>query len=262
VVDEPTTKLAALTSGELDFAGINPAHAEFVRRDPRLSVLDYPLLFTYALVLNLRRPPFDRLAARQAVAAAIDRVAIVDGVLFGFGTPATGPLPPQLVAPVPSAGPSPAGASKAGVESPSTDGALHAGLGSTLDFEMLTVGSGDAALEQMLQAQLAAAGIRARIRQLELSTYLDRVQGPSHDFDAAVMGVSGDLALGLVARLVTLSGLRAQGGSEKLVRLIQDSVPAVFLYHARGVQGMNRRVHGVRMDLRGELVTLCQWWVE
>jgi hypothetical protein len=114
----------------------------------------------------------------------------------------------------------------------------------------------------MLQAQLATAGIRARIRQLELSTYLDRVQGPSHDFDAAVMGISGDLALGHLARLVMLSGLRAQGGGERLVRLIQDSVPAVFLYHARGVQGMNRRVHGVRMDLRGELVTLSQWWVE
>jgi peptide/nickel transport system substrate-binding protein len=262
VVDEPTTKLAALTSGELDFAGINPAHAEFVRRDPRLIVLDYPLLFSYALVLNLRRPPFDRLVARQAVAVAIDRAAIVDGVLFGFGTPATGPLPPQLTAPGPDALPSPAAASKAGIESPATDGALHAGLSSPLDFEMLTVGSGEAALEQMLQAQLASAGIRAWIRQLELSTYLDRVQGPSHEFDAAVMGISGDLALGHLARLVTLSGLRAQGGGERLVRLIQDSVPAVFLYHARGVQGMNRRVHGVRMDLRGELVTLSQWWVE
>jgi hypothetical protein len=39
-------------------------------------------------------------------------------------------------------------------------------------------------------------------------------------------------------------------------------VPAVFLYHARGVQGINRRVRGIRMDLRGELVTLSQWWVE
>ena len=33
-----TTKLAALTSGELDFAGIQPAHASFVRRDPALEV--------------------------------------------------------------------------------------------------------------------------------------------------------------------------------------------------------------------------------
>src|SRR5437867_6647669 len=34
VVDEPTTKLAALTVGEIDFAGIQPAHAAFVRRNP------------------------------------------------------------------------------------------------------------------------------------------------------------------------------------------------------------------------------------
>ena len=46
VVDEPTTKLAALTSGELDFAGIQPAHAEFVRRDPNLEVVSFPLLMT------------------------------------------------------------------------------------------------------------------------------------------------------------------------------------------------------------------------
>jgi peptide/nickel transport system substrate-binding protein len=123
------------------------------------------------------------------------------------------------------------------------------------------VGSGDAALEQMLQAQLARAGIRARIRQLELSTYLDRVQGPSHPFDAAVMGISGDLELGHLPRLLDLAGLRPDGDRERLLRLFADSMPAVFLYHARGVQGMNRRVRGVRMDLRGELVTISQWAV-
>ncbi|HEV8597938.1 MAG TPA: ABC transporter substrate-binding protein [Gemmatimonadales bacterium] len=232
VVDEPTTKLAALTSGELDFAGINPAHAEFVRRNPSLRVLDYPLLFSYALVFNLRRPPFARLEARRAVAAAIDAKPIVDGVLFGFGTPATSPLP-----------------------------AMRGEL-PRFGFEMLTVGSGEAALEQMLQAQLAAAGVRAEIRQLELATYLDRVQGQAHAFEAAVMGISGDLAQGHLARLVALAGLRTEGGSERLLRLIQDSLPAVFLYHARGVQGINRRVQGVQMDLRGELVTLSQWWVK
>jgi len=248
VVDEPTTKLAALTSGELDFAGINPAHAEFVRRDPALTVLDYPLLFSYVLVFNLRRPPFDRFEARLAVARAIDRKSIVDGVLFGFATPAFNPLPPEL----------------AGSQSPDLPASRLPDLPTSRPpaFELLTVGSGEAALEQMLQAQLAPSGIRAQIRQLELSTYLDRVQGPTHDFDAAVMGVQGDLALGHLARLVTLSGLRAEGGNERLVRLIEDSLPAVFLYHARGVQGMNRRVHGVHMDLRGELVTLSQWWVK
>src|SRR5437870_1831168 len=42
VVDEPTTKLAALVGGELDVAGIQPARVAFVRRDAALTVLDYP----------------------------------------------------------------------------------------------------------------------------------------------------------------------------------------------------------------------------
>jgi len=68
VVDEPSTKLAALTSGEVDFAGIQPAHAALVRRDARLAVLDYPLILPYGIVLNLRRPPFDDRRVRLALA--------------------------------------------------------------------------------------------------------------------------------------------------------------------------------------------------
>ncbi|MGH7535512.1 MAG: ABC transporter substrate-binding protein, partial [Gemmatimonadales bacterium] len=105
VVDEPTTKLAALTSGELDFAGIQPAHAAFVRRDPRLEVRTYPLLLTYGVVLNTRRPPFDRLSVRRAVAALIDRREIVEGYLFGYGTPAFGPVPPGVPGYLPVAPP-------------------------------------------------------------------------------------------------------------------------------------------------------------
>lgn len=246
VVDEPTTKLAALTSGELDFAGINPAHAVFVKQNPDLRVLDYPLLFTYAVLLNLRRPPFDNLAARRAIVTAIEPKSIVDGVLFGYGTPATGPLPPALA---------PLGPEVSPVAGPSDHSEAP------FSFELLTVASGEAALEQMLQAQLARVGIRLQIRQMELSTFLDRIQGPGHDFDAAVLGIAGDLGLGHLARIPALTGLQEERDHGKLVRLLADSTPAVFLYHARGVQGMNRRVEGVRMDLRGELVTLSEWWV-
>lgn len=247
VVDEPTTKLAALTSGELDLAGINPAHAEFVRKNPRLAVLDYPLLFSYALIFNTRRPPFDRLEARQRVAEGLDRRAVVDGVLFGFGTPGKGPLPPAL-----------ARDSLSGeVSSPR----LRLGVTTPLRFEMLTVGSGEAALEQMLQSQLASHGITTRIRQLELSTFLDRVEGRARDFDAAVLGISGDLALGHLSRILAIAGLATEGAPPELVGVIQDSVAAAFLYHARGVQGVNRRVKGITMDLRGELVTLSNWSV-
>jgi peptide/nickel transport system substrate-binding protein len=252
VVDEPTTKLAALTSGELDLAGINPAHAEFVRRNPRLRVLDYPLLYTYVLLFNTRRPPFDQLSARRALDQAIDREAVVNGVLFGFGTAASGPVPPDL--PVLTSSRPPVRPSAPPPIRPSAPPPIH--------FEMLTVGSGEAALEQMLQSQLSAVNVRGEIRQLELGAYLERVERPPHDFDAAVMGISGDLALGHLARIVTWAGLRPESGGVRLVEQIRDSVPGAFLYHARGVQGINRRVQGIHMDLRGELVTLSQWWVD
>src|SRR6266516_2052622 len=93
VVDEPTTKLAALTSGEIDFAGIQPAHAAFVRKNPALTVLDYPLIMPYGIVFNTRNPPFDDARVRLAVALALDRREIVDGYLFGFGAVADGPVP-------------------------------------------------------------------------------------------------------------------------------------------------------------------------
>lgn len=237
VVDEPVTKLAALVDGELDFAGIQPAYAGYVRRDPRLRVLDYPLLFTYGLVFNTRRAPFDRVEVRKAISAALDRRELVEGYVYGFGTPATGPVPPGVRA-------RPAAFRR---DAPA--------------FELLTVGSGEGLLEQMVQAQLARAGFRVTIRQLELSAFLDRLYGPAHDFDAAILGIPGDLGLGYLGPLATLAGMTAPRDPGAAERMFADSMPVAFLYHARGIQGMNRRVHGVRMDLRGELVTVHDWRV-
>src|SRR2546427_5435233 len=103
---------------------------------------------------------------RQFPAAlAIDRQEIVDGYLFGFGTVAEGPVPsgvPHYVAPphVPFA--------------PDSARRLVAALGATPRFELLTVGSGEAALEQMLQARLNAVGFDGTIRQLENAKFPDR----------------------------------------------------------------------------------------
>jgi peptide/nickel transport system substrate-binding protein len=246
VVDEPTTKLAALTSGELDFAGIQPAHAEFVRRDSNLAVLSFPLLQTDGIVFNTRRPPFDRLDIRRAVSDAIDRRELVDAYIYGFGTPALGPVPPTAPGYLPPASSPP-------VNSPRPPGRVS--------FELLTVGSGEAPLEQMLQARLKRAGLDVTIRQLELSAFLGRVYGSSPDFDAAVLGIPGDPGLGYLGPLARLAGLEAPSDPAAAQRLFADSMPVAFLYHSRGLQGMSRRVHGVTMDLRGELPTVGDWWV-
>jgi peptide/nickel transport system substrate-binding protein len=242
------TKLAALTSGELDVAGIQPAHADFVRRDPRLAVMDYPLLLTNGIIFNTRRAPFASLDARARVAAALDRDALVAGFVYGFGTPADGPVPPGVAGWDTLA----AALSEERTPPPPLErGPLH--------FELLTVGSGEAALEQMVQAQLARTGITMTIRQLELSAFLDRVYGRTHDFDAALLGSPGDLGLGYLRPLGALSGLTPPVDRAELFRFFRDSLPATFLYHSRGLQGINHRVRGVVFGLRGELATVSQW---
>ncbi|MFL5516846.1 MAG: hypothetical protein ACJ8DJ_11860, partial [Gemmatimonadales bacterium] len=139
--------------------------------------------------------------------------------------------------------------------------AAPSGKGRALRFELLTVGSGEAPLEQMVQSRLRSAGFDVTIRQLELSAFLGRVYGPSHDFEAAVLGVPGDLGLEYLQPLAELAGIAAPAEPGTAQRWFADSVPVAFLYHARGLQGMNRRVHGVIMDLRGELATVHDWWV-
>lgn len=248
VVDEPTTKLAALTAGEVDFAGIQPAHAAFVRKNPALTVLDYPLIFPYGIVFNTRRPPFDDARVRLAVALALDRHEIVDGYLYGFGSVADGAVPPGVpgytpVRPIPA----------------NPDSAQRLLGGRRIAFELLTVGSGEAALEQMIQARLAAVGFDVTIRQLELTAFYARVNSRQRDFTAAVMGTPGDPGLGYLTTLADLAGMRPATDAAQAQRLFRDSVPVAFLYHGRGVQGMNRRVSGVRMDVRGELPTVARW---
>lgn len=252
VVDEPMIKLSALVAGELDFAGISPQHAGFVRTHTALAVREYPLILPYGLVLNTRRPPFNDPRARLAAALAIDRQEIVDGYLFGFARVADGPVPPTLpryqsVQHLPLA--------------PDSARRLVASLGAPPQFELLTVGSGEAALEQMIQARLNAVGFQVTIRQLELSAFLDRVNGTRHEFSAAVMGIPGDPGLGFLQAVGDLTGVAMPADPIAAQQVFAERLPVVWLYHARGVQGMNERVQGVQMDVRGELPTITAWHI-
>ena len=253
VVDEPMVKLSALVAGELDFAGISPQHVAFVRRHHGLAIREYPMVLPYGLVFNTRRPPFNDRRARLAAALAIDRQEIVDGYLFGLATVAHGPVPPglpQYVAPphTPVA--------------PDSARRLVAALPTAArSFELLTVGSGEGALEQMLQARLNAVGFSVTIRQLENSTFLSLVFGPRHDFTAAVAGIAGDPGLGFLQSLDSVTGVGIPTDPVLAQRVFAEQVPVAWLYHPRGVQGMNRRVRGVLMDVRGELPTVASWRV-
>jgi peptide/nickel transport system substrate-binding protein len=290
VVDEPTTKFAGLASGDLDVAGIAPTMASLVSHDPSLRLVEYPILFTTGLVFNVHKPPFDDVRVRRALSLSVDRDRIVRAALAGYGRAAAGPVPPE----------SPLAFDARPVRNPSladslldaagwrrgADGARQRD-GKRLEFDLMTVGSGDNALEQLVQSDLDLRGVHARIRQVELGTFLTQARAAHKTFDVLVAGIPGDVAL---AFLGAMFESRQSGGAldysgfhtpaldsliaaarvahteteriaawQRVQYALDAEAPVAWLYHSRGVQGISARLRNVVMDLRGEMVTLAAW---
>jgi peptide/nickel transport system substrate-binding protein len=283
--------MAGLVSGDLDVAGIAPAMADLARRDPTLRVIEYPVLSSVALILNPRHPALGDARVRRAISLSIDRQRIVAVAVAGMATPASGPVPADNPF-VLSGGAAPVSAAAA-------DSLLDAAgwrrgargmrtrAGQELALTLLTVGSGENAAEQLVQADLGAQGIVVEIRQLEMGAFLAAARGRPPHFDVLYTSIPGDLSLGHLAAMYDgrLSGgaldyadfhtraldslfarTRTATDRDALIRAwgavqreLASEMPAVWIYHSRGVQGVARRLEGVRMDLRGELATVASW---
>jgi peptide/nickel transport system substrate-binding protein len=88
-IADPTAGLAALMAGDIDAAPNwgSPETVPQLEADPRFEVVMGSTEGETILSTNNARAPFDELKVRQAMAHAIDRQAIIDGAMFGVGTP-------------------------------------------------------------------------------------------------------------------------------------------------------------------------------
>lgn len=88
-ISDPTAAFAAMMAGDIDAFPNFPAPENLPQfeADPRFSVIVGSTEGETILAMNNKQPPLDNIKVREAISHAIDRQAIIDGAMFGYGTP-------------------------------------------------------------------------------------------------------------------------------------------------------------------------------
>lgn len=88
-INDPAAQVAALLSGDVDaFPRVAAARSlEQFKRDKRFQILIGGSRAKVIVAINNQRKPLDDVRVRRAIAAAIDRKAVIDGAVDGFGVP-------------------------------------------------------------------------------------------------------------------------------------------------------------------------------
>jgi oligopeptide transport system substrate-binding protein len=96
--DPVAQALVAFEADELDQAQVAGADLERVKNDPELGPLVqvFPRSGTQFIICDTTNPPTDDVRVRQALAMAIERDALANGVLKGEFSPAPTILPPDI----------------------------------------------------------------------------------------------------------------------------------------------------------------------
>ncbi|WP_166375848.1 ABC transporter substrate-binding protein [Aeromicrobium phragmitis] len=174
VMSDDTARLSAVRSGQVDATFIRPGQRNEAEA-AGLEVETKPRVSAYGLLFNPNSPAFGAAATRQAVSMAIDREAISHSIYDG-GCSVTTQLFPENY-----------WAHDDDVEAPRHDPEAAADLiaGEELSFTLLTPSITDYQQQaEVIQAQLAEAGIAASIEVKDSAEVIERTR--SGDYDAAV----------------------------------------------------------------------------
>src|SRR5271165_2356134 len=259
-ISDPSAAVAAMLAGDVDafprFANVQ-ALGQF-RSDPRFQVLVGGTEGKTILALNNKKPPLDNLKVRQAIAYAIDRKAIIDGAMDGFGAPIGSHLTPNdpgyvdLTAMYP--------------HDPAKAKALlkEAGVTTPLDLSLILPPPSFARQGgQIIAAELADVGVNAKIQEVEWAQWLSGVY-KDKNYDLTIISHVEPLDIGIYAnpnyyfqydsqafrdidaKVTTAPNLGAYKAAlgEASKKLADDSVNA-FLFQLPNVVVANAQLQGL-----------------
>ena len=195
-ITDPTAAFAALMAGDVDAFSNYPAPESFSQFavDRRFKVFTGTTEMETVLGLNERVASLHNVLVRRAISYALDRHAIIDGAMFGYGTPIGSHFPPGNPAYVDLTGVYPHDLAKA-KELLAQAGYPH-GFSMTLKLPPPSYARRSG---EIVASQLAQIGIRVHIENLEWAQWLDQVY-TRHDFDMSIVGHAEPLDYDIYAR--------------------------------------------------------------
>jgi ABC-type dipeptide/oligopeptide/nickel transport system permease component/ABC-type transport system substrate-binding protein len=262
-IADPTAAYAALMARDVDVFANYPAPESFAQftADRRFRTLAASSEMETVLALNERVAPLGNLLVRRAISHALDRRAIIDGAMFGYGTPIGSHFPPSNPAYVDLTGRYPHDPARA--RALLAEAGYPHGLALTLKLPPPSYARRSG---EIVAAELADVGIRVRIENLEWAQWLDQVF-TRHDFDMSIVGHAEPMDYDIYARddyyfgysspelkalIAELDDSADPSRRRSLLGQIQrkiaeDAVNGFLFQHPR-LEVWNARIHGLAFD--------------
>jgi len=195
-ISEPTAAFAALMAGDVDAFPNYPAPENLpqLEADPRFSVVLGSTEGETILSMNNKSEALSDVRVRRAIAHAIDRQAIIDGAMFGYGTPIGSHFAPHHPSYIDLTGNSAhdPDAARALLKEAGYDGDL------TLSLKLPPPAYARRGGE-IIAAQLREVGIETEIENVEWAQWLEQAFR-GKDFDLTIVSHTEPLDIGIYAR--------------------------------------------------------------
>ena len=194
-ISDPTAAFAAVMAEDVDvFVGFPaPDNLPQFEADPRFQVLVGNTEGETILAMNNKMEPFDNILVRQAVSLAIDRQAIIDGAMFGLGTPIGTHFAPHNPDYVDLTGNSPYDPDRA--RALLAEAGFPDGFTTTLKLPPPSYARRGG---EIIASQLRAIGIEAEISNLEWAQWLEEAFG-AKDFGMTIVSHTEPMDIGIYA---------------------------------------------------------------